>query len=288
MASSRDNLDGTPDVLKGACPVWGWGKDGDNIKTLPTTNGWQWTVDEQEVNDAREEVEEIQLEIKQKEEEARIDEQIAALEDLKQSYRDAMDDIGKDLDDHEDDLDDMVANEQDGLNIAGNANIQFTTVVGTQTPIIGSYLYQQQTQITSLASSWESAASRIEAAAARIVAAAARAAAARAEMSSGGGGSKYNPDTGRAGGIEMGAVDFTGPLMVHGTPENPEYVLTSKQMSHFVRNMSRAYLPVDMQRSKEQGGDGVNFNNCSFTLPSVKEPDNFIPALKQLAKQNRK
>ena len=251
-----------------------------------------WTVDQEEVDDAKEEVESIQLEIKQKEEEARIDQQIAALEELKQSYQDAMDDIGKDLDDHEDDLDDMVANEEDGLALAGNANVQFTTVVGTQTPIIGSYLYQQQTQITSLASSWESAASRIEAAAARIVAAAARAAAARASMSSGGddGGRKYNPDTGRAGGIEQGAVRFTGPLMVHGTPENPEYVLTSRQMENFVRNMSRS-IPegVMAQRNKEAVGDtGVNFNSCNFNLPQVKSPNDFIPALKQMAKQGRK
>ena len=40
MASSRENLDGTPDVLKGACPVWLRGKVGDDFKYLPIQNGW--------------------------------------------------------------------------------------------------------------------------------------------------------------------------------------------------------------------------------------------------------
>lgn len=39
MASSRENLDGTPDVLKGACPVWLRGKVGDNFQIL-TYSKW--------------------------------------------------------------------------------------------------------------------------------------------------------------------------------------------------------------------------------------------------------
>ena len=90
----------------------------------------------------------------------------------------------------------------------------------------------------------------------------------------------------RAGGIEMGAVDFTGPLMVHGTPENPEYVLTSRQMENLVKNMSRT-IPEGRLNSESKSEDVV-FTNCKFELPNVKEPNNFIPSLKQLAKQNRK
>jgi len=30
-------IDGTPDAVKIACPVWSGGKGGDNIKTLPIT-----------------------------------------------------------------------------------------------------------------------------------------------------------------------------------------------------------------------------------------------------------
>lgn len=97
---------------------------------------------------------------------------------------------------------------------------------------------------------------------------------------------KPNPNTGRAGGIEMGAVDFTGPLMVHGTPENPEYVLTSRQMENLVKNMSRT-IPEGRFNSEGKSEDIV-FTNCKFELPNVKEPNNFIPSLKQLAKQNRK
>lgn len=98
--------------------------------------------------------------------------------------------------------------------------------------------------------------------------------------------SKPNPYVGRAGGIEMGAVDFTGPLMVHGTPENPEYVLTSRQMENLVKNMSRT-IPEGRLNSESKSEDVV-FTNCKFELPNVKEPNNFIPSLKQLAKQNRK
>lgn len=90
----------------------------------------------------------------------------------------------------------------------------------------------------------------------------------------------------RAGGIEMGAVDFTGPLMVHGTPENPEYVLTSRQMENLVKNMSRT-IP-EGRLNRENKSEDVVFTNCKFELPNVKEPNNFIPSLKQLAKQNRK
>ena len=98
--------------------------------------------------------------------------------------------------------------------------------------------------------------------------------------------SKPNPYVGRAGGIEMGAVDFTGPLMVHGTPENPEYVLTSRQMENLVKNMSRT-IP-EGRLNRENKSEDVVFTNCKFELPNVKEPNNFIPSLKQLAKQNRK
>lgn len=97
---------------------------------------------------------------------------------------------------------------------------------------------------------------------------------------------KPNPYVGRAGGIEMGAVDFTGPLMVHGTPENPEYVLTSRQMENLVKNMSRT-IP-EGRLNRENKSEDVVFTNCKFELPNVKEPNNFIPSLKQLAKQNRK
>ena len=36
MVTSRLNrVDGTPDMVKAVCPVWGGGKGGDNFKALP-------------------------------------------------------------------------------------------------------------------------------------------------------------------------------------------------------------------------------------------------------------
>ena len=269
--------------------------------------GWTWQADETEVNDAREEVEDIEKEMARKEEEARIDKQIEALEELKQKYQDAMNDIGKDIDRHMDDIDDMVESELPALDKIGQANISYAGVVGAVTPEIGNYLSIQQTQVGSLASSWESAASRIEAAAERIVEAAARAAAAEKRMNRGGGGksslgtaaktaigigvgaAKKTAKKGRAGGIEMGAVDFTGELMVHGSPENPEYILTSNQMENFVKNMSRSIPIGQIQNNNENNNDeSVVFQNCTFPLNNVREPQSFIPSLKQIAKQNRK
>ena len=37
-------IDGAPDAVKVACPVWSGGKGGDNIKTLPITIGGKNTI----------------------------------------------------------------------------------------------------------------------------------------------------------------------------------------------------------------------------------------------------
>ena len=34
-----NTIDGTPDAVKAACPVWSGGKSGDNFKGLPITIG---------------------------------------------------------------------------------------------------------------------------------------------------------------------------------------------------------------------------------------------------------
>ena len=36
---SDNTIDGTPDAVKAACPVWSGGKSGDNFKGLPITIG---------------------------------------------------------------------------------------------------------------------------------------------------------------------------------------------------------------------------------------------------------
>lgn len=95
----------------------------------------------------------------------------------------------------------------------------------------------------------------------------------------------------RAGGIEMGAVDWTGLTMLHGTPENPEYVLTSRQMENLIKNMSRS-IPYgkifnNTNNNTNKEGDLI-INNCSFPLNNVKDPRDFTMALKQLAKQNKR
>lgn len=97
----------------------------------------------------------------------------------------------------------------------------------------------------------------------------------------------------RAGGIEMGAVDWTGLTMLHGTPSNPEYVLTSNQMENFVKNMSRA-IPAgrisntnnEVTNNKRDGD--IIIKDCTFPLNNVREPRDFTAALKQIARQNRR
>ena len=125
------------------------------------------------------------------------------------------------------------------------------------------------------------------AASARSAASSARSAASSAsKASSAGKGS-------RAGGIEMGAVDWTGLTMLHGTPSNPEYVLTSNQMENFVKNMSRA-IPagrisnVKNETTNNNGSGDIIIKDCTFPLNNVREPRDFTAALKQIAKQNRR
>ena len=36
--SRGERLDGTPDAVKVACPVWRMGKNGDNFKVLPNSS----------------------------------------------------------------------------------------------------------------------------------------------------------------------------------------------------------------------------------------------------------
>jgi DNA repair exonuclease SbcCD ATPase subunit len=94
--------------------------------------------------------------------------------------------------------------------------------------------------------------------------------------------------SGYANGIENGAVDFTGLAMLHGTPSSPEYVLNSKQMENFVRNMSRTSASYINSGRDNVSSNDTNFNNCTFPLNNVKDANDFIPALKQIAKQNRR
>ena len=78
--------------------------------------------------------------------------------------------------------------------------------------------------------------------------------------------------------------------------ENPEYVLTSKQMENFVRNMSRANAgqminnrsSIENVNNTNNNDDNIIFQNCTFPLNNVTEPKDFTATLKQIAKQNRR
>ena len=167
------------------------------------------------------------------------------------------------------------------------------------------------------ADSAESSAARAAAAAASAAASAASAAASASGIGGGGGGvagmraaggspsdtgvssgggayaiSIVNgvPERAYASGIEKGAVKFTGPAWLDGTPSNPEYVLTSNQMENFVRNMSRS-VPQGITNNNSnisEDNDSFVIQNCTFPINNVRNPNDFQDALKQIAKQNRK
>lgn len=109
--------------------------------------------------------------------------------------------------------------------------------------------------------------------------------------SSGGGGGSHAGNTVLsifAKGIEGGPATQTGTYWLDGTPTNPEYVLTSTQMSNFVRNMSRSVPPIGTQNNDNHTDNGMVIKDCVFPLNNVREPRDFQSALKQMAKQNRK
>ncbi len=51
------------------------------------------------------------------------------------------------------------------------------------------------------------------------------------------------PLKGRANGIEGGPVTYTGLMMLHGTPSEPEYVLNNDQAYNMLYNLSRNRMP---------------------------------------------
>lgn len=99
-------------------------------------------------------------------------------------------------------------------------------------------------------------------------------------------------DEGWASGIERGPVEFTGMAMLHGSKANPEWVLTNNQMQNFVRNMSRPNAVPDISNTENvntnNNNNAIEFNNCVFPLNNVREPQDFGPALKQIARQGRR
>ena len=272
--------------------------------------GWGWQADQEEVDEAKEELEEIEREIAKKEQEKLIDDQIEALEDLKEEYQKAMDKIGKSLEENQQDLEftkefqnmtleemqDAVADyasrvEEEAARVE-EAYARMRAAAAAASVSGGGGGFSDGSKKPSSGSSSSGSTSKpnlskpIKDTVSNIMSGAGN-----GFLQGGIGGAIGGAISGalkgsRAGGIEMGAVDFTGPLMVHGTPDNPEYVLTSRQMENLVKNMSRT-IPEGRLNSESKSEDIV-FTNCKFELPNVKEPNNFIPSLKQLAKQNRK
>lgn len=279
-------------------------------RVYTSEKGWTWQADQEEVDEAKEELEEIEREIAKKEQEKLIDDQIEALEDLKEEYQKAMDKIGNSLEENQQDLEftkefqnmtleemqDAVADyasrvEEEAARVEEayarmRAAAAAASVSGGGGGSSGGSKKPSSGSSSSSSTSKPNSSNSIKDTASNIMSGAGN-----GFLQGGIGGAIGGAISGalkgsRAGGIEMGAVDFTGPLMVHGTPENPEYVLTSRQMENLVKNMSRT-IPEGRLNSESKSEDIV-FTNCKFELPNVKEPNNFIPSLKQLAKQNRK
>lgn len=77
-----------------------------------------------------------------------------------------------------------------------------------------------------------------------------------------------------------GKVDFTGMAMLHGSPNNPEWVLNNTQMENFIKTLNRPHI----NKIKDSVGQSViyNYSFDKIVLPNVSNTTQFINALKNL------
>lgn len=81
-----------------------------------------------------------------------------------------------------------------------------------------------------------------------------------------------------SGGIEEGMVSRTGLYKLHGTPNNPEFVLNSKQAYQLLRNISTLSIPAF--ESKTSTNKTINYQFYGdMNLPNVKDPSTFFSEL---------
>ena len=80
-----------------------------------------------------------------------------------------------------------------------------------------------------------------------------------------------------------GIVDYTGLAMLHGTPNNPEFVLNNSQMKKI---FSYLKSPVSNNMLGNQSNT-VNYNFGNISLPNVNNARQFITELKSLVNTTR-
>ena len=79
-------------------------------------------------------------------------------------------------------------------------------------------------------------------------------------------------------GIEGGMISRTGLYQLHGTPNNPEFVLNSKQAYQLLRNISTLSIPAF--ESKASTNKTINYQFYGdMNLPNVKDPSTFFSEL---------
>lgn len=83
---------------------------------------------------------------------------------------------------------------------------------------------------------------------------------------------------GFSSGIEAGMISRTGLYKLHGTPNNPEFVLNSKQAYQLLRNISTLSIPAF--ESKTSTNKTINYQFYGdMNLPNVKDPSTFFSEL---------
>lgn len=79
-------------------------------------------------------------------------------------------------------------------------------------------------------------------------------------------------------GLEGGMISRTGLYKLHGTPNNPEFVLNSKQAYQLLRNISTLSIPAF--ESKTSTNKTINYQFYGdMNLPNVKDPSTFFSEL---------
>ena len=82
----------------------------------------------------------------------------------------------------------------------------------------------------------------------------------------------------RSNGLEGGMISRTGLYQLHGTPNNPEFVLNSKQAYQLLRNISTLSIPAF--ESKTSTNKTINYQFYGdMNLPNVKDPSTFFSEL---------
>ena len=82
----------------------------------------------------------------------------------------------------------------------------------------------------------------------------------------------------RSNGLEGCMISRTGLYKLHGTPNNPEFVLNSKQAYQLLRNISTLSIPAF--ESKTSTNKTINYQFYGdMNLPNVKDPSTFFSEL---------